>query len=205
MALGGTPIWQNGHLCRCESPNGSEGKERVKPVMLSTDTPTSIVAVPYSTWFTTVITGTSAVGPGDSRFDRGPGDSRHSRESGAGLLTLTQHLHLCEFELGIVAREGSGAFNYNDEGIPTRVGVLIISASSVATSSLAVSMWSSVVILAVTEFLDFSLEGGDQSKEFFSGRGLLPISHSCKREQNKEKRWDKLLRLGPTVGANVLF
>ncbi|MED6205965.1 hypothetical protein PIB30_022569 [Stylosanthes scabra] len=55
--------------CSCESPSGSEGKERVKPVMLSTDTPASIVAVPYSTWFTTVITGTSAVGPGDSRFD----------------------------------------------------------------------------------------------------------------------------------------
>ncbi|MED6137795.1 hypothetical protein PIB30_068346, partial [Stylosanthes scabra] len=50
----------------CESPNGSEGKERVKPVMLSTDTPASIVAVPYSTLFTTVITGTSAVGLGDS-------------------------------------------------------------------------------------------------------------------------------------------
>ncbi|MED6108019.1 hypothetical protein PIB30_019609 [Stylosanthes scabra] len=50
-------------------PNGSEGKERVKPVMLSVNTPASIVAVPYSTWFTTVITGTSAWGPGDSRFD----------------------------------------------------------------------------------------------------------------------------------------
>ncbi|MED6182209.1 hypothetical protein PIB30_026469 [Stylosanthes scabra] len=48
-------------------PNGLEGKEQVKPVKLSiTDTPASIVAVPYSTWFTTVITGTSALGPSDS-------------------------------------------------------------------------------------------------------------------------------------------
>ncbi|MED6224418.1 hypothetical protein PIB30_083760 [Stylosanthes scabra] len=69
MALGGTPIWKNGHLCSCDSPNGSEGKERVKPVMLSADTPANIVAVPYSTRFTTVITCTSAVGPGDKRFD----------------------------------------------------------------------------------------------------------------------------------------
>ncbi|MED6182211.1 hypothetical protein PIB30_026471 [Stylosanthes scabra] len=50
-------------------PNGSEGKEQVKLVMLSADTPASIVAVPYSAWFTTVITCTSALGPGDSRFD----------------------------------------------------------------------------------------------------------------------------------------
>ncbi|MED6183633.1 hypothetical protein PIB30_039574 [Stylosanthes scabra] len=50
-------------------PNGSEGKEHVKPVMLSVDTPASIVAVPYSTRFTTVIIGTSALGPGDIRFD----------------------------------------------------------------------------------------------------------------------------------------
>ncbi|MED6180194.1 hypothetical protein PIB30_008052 [Stylosanthes scabra] len=50
-------------------PKGSEGKEWVQPVMLSADTPASIVAVPYSTWFTTVITGTSALGPGDNRFD----------------------------------------------------------------------------------------------------------------------------------------
>ncbi|MED6109629.1 hypothetical protein PIB30_035412 [Stylosanthes scabra] len=35
--------------------------------MLSADTPASIVTVPYSTWFTTVTTGTSALGPGDSR------------------------------------------------------------------------------------------------------------------------------------------
>ncbi|MED6113829.1 hypothetical protein PIB30_074515 [Stylosanthes scabra] len=39
----------------------------------------------------------------------------HSRESWAGLLTPTQHLHL--------SREGRGAFNYNDESIPTQAGV----------------------------------------------------------------------------------
>ncbi|MED6150647.1 hypothetical protein PIB30_074459 [Stylosanthes scabra] len=50
-------------------PKGSEGKEQVNPVMLSADTPASIVVVPYRTWFTTVTTGTSAWGPGDSRFD----------------------------------------------------------------------------------------------------------------------------------------
>ncbi|MED6181872.1 hypothetical protein PIB30_023395 [Stylosanthes scabra] len=84
-------------------PNGSEGKERVKLVMLSADTPASIVAVPYSTRFSTVITGTTALGPGDSRIDPDcPGDSGYSRESWAGSLTPMQHLHVCEFELGIV-------------------------------------------------------------------------------------------------------
>ncbi|MED6218192.1 hypothetical protein PIB30_024677 [Stylosanthes scabra] len=35
----------------------------------ASDTLARIVAVPYRTWFTTVTTGTSAWGPGDSRFD----------------------------------------------------------------------------------------------------------------------------------------
>ncbi|MED6109631.1 hypothetical protein PIB30_035414 [Stylosanthes scabra] len=63
-------------------------------------------------------TGTSALGSGDSRIDPviartlkslfgpgyqdRPGDRRLSGESWAGSLTPTQHLHLCEFELGIV-------------------------------------------------------------------------------------------------------
>ncbi|MED6148839.1 hypothetical protein PIB30_056811 [Stylosanthes scabra] len=130
-------------------PNGSEGKEWVKPVMLFADTPASIVAVLYSTRFTTVITGTSALGLGDSRFNPDcPGDSGYSREWWAGSLTPTQHLHLCEFELGIndpspilgilvaplrhllkrldAAREGRGAFNYNGESIPTRASMSVM-------------------------------------------------------------------------------
>ncbi|MED6136822.1 hypothetical protein PIB30_059334 [Stylosanthes scabra] len=62
--------------------------------------------------------------------------------------------------------------------IKMRVRTIGSPASSATTSSLAVSMWSSTAILAVTEFIDFSSEGGDQSKEFFSRRGLWPVSHS---------------------------
>ncbi|MED6144127.1 hypothetical protein PIB30_012780 [Stylosanthes scabra] len=85
-----------------------------------------------------------------------------------------------------------------------RVRIVVAPTSSAATSSMAISKWASVAVLAVTEFLDFTLEVSDQNKEVFNRSGVLFVSHSCKKEQIKEKTWDKSLRLGSTVGANVL-
>ncbi|MED6181238.1 hypothetical protein PIB30_017629 [Stylosanthes scabra] len=56
-------------MTRVVSPQRIRGEGTGKPIMLSVDTLASILAVPYSMWFTTVITGTSAWGPSDSRFD----------------------------------------------------------------------------------------------------------------------------------------
>ncbi|MED6173073.1 hypothetical protein PIB30_055870 [Stylosanthes scabra] len=74
--------------------------------------------------------------------------------------------------------------------VKMRVRTIVSSASSVATSSVAVSMWSSVAILAVTKFLDFSSEGGDQSKEFFSGRELRPGLFTSRSSAKASKRAD---------------
>ncbi|MED6109627.1 hypothetical protein PIB30_035410 [Stylosanthes scabra] len=66
-------------------------------------------------------TGTSALGPGDSRIDPDrPGDSRLSGGSWAGSLTPTQHLHLCELELDIVGRFASQLDSQGCAEVPPR-------------------------------------------------------------------------------------
>ncbi|MED6179632.1 hypothetical protein PIB30_002456 [Stylosanthes scabra] len=102
--------------------------------------------VPYSTRFTTVRTGKSALGPGDSRIDPVLQRVVQQLSKGVGSLTPAPYPHPCEFVsnpndpspiLGIwlhpcdislkrldATREGRGAFNYNDESIPTRADVL---------------------------------------------------------------------------------
>ncbi|MED6179746.1 hypothetical protein PIB30_003961 [Stylosanthes scabra] len=83
--------------------------------------------------------------------------------------------------------------------VEMRVRTIASPASAAATSSLAVSMWSSVAILAVTEFLDFSSEGGPTvgakcsvlgcwKEGLFASRSLAKAS---KRADSGDKVWER--------------